>query len=159
MAPDEIVQATYGENAFVPAVQVADYIRENSAKEARIAVLGSEPEIYFYAHRHSATGYIYMYSLIGHQKYVDRMRGEFEQQLEVNRPEYLVYVDILDSWGERSGVPGAAGFLTWIEEFKDKNYEPVGVVDIGPSRYVWGDAAKAYVPESSRVIYVLKRKE
>jgi hypothetical protein len=25
------------------------------------AILGSEPETYFYAHRHSATGYIYTY--------------------------------------------------------------------------------------------------
>ncbi len=159
MTPDEIVQATYGENAFVPAVQVADYIQKISAEEARIAVLGSEPEIYFYANRHSATGYIYMYSLIGHQKYVDRMREEFEQELEGNRPEYLVYVDIVDSWGGRKGVVGAEGFLAWMEEFKNKDYERVGVVDVGRSRYVWGDAAGTYVPESSRVIYVLKRKE
>ncbi len=159
MTPDEIVQTTYGENAFVPAVQVAEYIRKNSAEDVRIAVLGSEPEIYFYAHRHSATGYIYMYSLIGHQKYVDRMREEFEQELEVNRPDYLVYVDILDSWGERSGVPGAAGFLTWIEEFKDRNYERVGVVNVGgPSKFVWGDPARNFAPEGTGAIYVLKRK-
>lgn len=159
MTPDEIVQATYGENAFIPAVQVADYIRKNSPEEARIAVFGSEPEIYFYAHRHSATGYLYMYSLIGHQKYIDRMREEFKREVEVNRPEYLVYVDILDSWGERDGVPGASGFLAWMEEYKDQNYERAGVADIGgQTRYVWGDAAKTYVPESSEVIYVLKRK-
>lgn len=159
MTPDSIVQATYGENAFVPAMQVADYIRKNSPEEARIAVLGSEPEIYFYAHRHSATGYIYMYSLIGHQKYIDRMRQQFQQELEVNRPEYVVYVDVEDSWGERRDVPGAAGFLTWIEEFKDRNYERVGVVDVGaPSRFVWGDAARNFAPEGTGAIYVLKRK-
>lgn len=37
---------------------------EGSAWElaTRVAILGSEPEIYFYAHRHAALGYIYMIS-------------------------------------------------------------------------------------------------
>ena len=39
-------------------------LREHSAPDARIAILGSEPEILFYARRHSATGYIYMYDLL-----------------------------------------------------------------------------------------------
>jgi len=33
----------------------------NRPVTARIAVLGSEPQIYFYSRRHSATGYIYIY--------------------------------------------------------------------------------------------------
>ena len=38
------------------------YIRNHSGPDALVAVLGSEPEIYFLAHRHSATGYIYTYA-------------------------------------------------------------------------------------------------
>jgi hypothetical protein len=43
---------------------------------ARIADLGSEPEIYFYAHLHSATGYIYTYGLMDEQKYAWTMQRE-----------------------------------------------------------------------------------
>jgi len=157
-------QETYGANVFVPAIEVAAYIEKHSPESARIAVLGSEPEIYFYAHRHSATGYLYMYSLIGHQKYLVRMREEMMHELEANHPDYLVYVDDDDSWGERANVPQAADFLAWVQRFRTENYEPVGVADIleqpegAQTQYVWGHAAKTYVAQSSKVIYVLKRK-
>lgn len=160
MNPAEVVQATYDNNAFVPAVEVARYIKNNSPETARIAVLGSEPEIYFYAQRHSATGYIYMYSLIGRQKYTTRMRAEFMRELEQNQPDYLVYVDVWDSWGDRNGDSQLAGFLAGLQEYMSKAYDRVGVADIGSdTRYIWGDAATTYVPVSSKVIYVLKRRE
>ncbi len=159
MSPVEVVQATYGDNAFVPAIEVARYIRDNSAEPARIAVIGSEPEIYFYAHRHSATGYIYMYSLIGPQKYTAPMRADIMRELQQNHPAYLVYVDIWDSWGEREGSPQSAAFLAWLQNYMNESYERVGVVDVAePIKYVWGSAAKAYTAKSSKAIYVLKKK-
>jgi hypothetical protein len=154
-----VVQETYGVNGFAPAMEVADYIRNNSPETARIAVLGSEPEIYFYAKRHSATGYLYMYSLIEQRKYSARMREGMMRELEANRPDYLVYVDVWDSWGDRDG-PQAAGFLAWLQEYMNENYERVGVADIGErTQYVWGAAAKTYVAQPLKAIYVLKRKQ
>jgi 4-amino-4-deoxy-L-arabinose transferase-like glycosyltransferase len=155
-----VVQATYGVSAFAPAMEMADYIRNNSPETARIAVLGSEPEIYFYAKRHSATGYLYMYSMIEQQKYSARLREGMMRELEANRPDYLVYVDVWDSWGDRDG-PQAAGFLAWLQEYMNENYERVGVADIGDqTRYVWGAAAKTYVVvQPLKGIYVLKRKQ
>src|ERR1035437_2228674 len=52
-------QTVYGANPFPEALQVGEYLKSHASPGARIAVLGSEPEIYFYANRHSATGYIY----------------------------------------------------------------------------------------------------
>ena len=160
LPPDSVVRQIYENNAFVPAVQVADYVREHSPEEARIAVLGSEPEIYFYAHRHSATGYLYMYSLIVHQKYTPRMRDEMMQELETNRPLYVVFVDVWDDWGGREGGPELAEFLPRLHEFMDHSYEVVGVADIGENtQYAWDGAAQVYRPHSSKAIYVLRRKE
>jgi hypothetical protein len=154
-----VFRATYPTGPFVPAMEVAGYVKENSPKTARIAVLGSEPEIYFYAQRHSATGYIYMYSLIGRQKYTTGMREDMIRQLETNPPDYLAYVDVWDSWGDRDGVPQAAVFLSWMREYMDEKYQRVGVADIGDqTQYAWGEAAKTYMPQSTRVIYVLKRR-
>jgi hypothetical protein len=159
MSLPEVSQEFYGANAFVPAIKIADYLRNNSSGTARIGVLGSEPEIYFYAHRHSATGYIYMYSLIGRQKYSTRMREEMVRELQDNRPDYLVYVDIWDSWGDRNGGPQLAEFLALLEKYRNENYDTVGVADIGEqTEYVWGNAANNYKAHSSSVIYALKRK-
>ena len=159
MSAEDAMESTYDESPFLAAVHVAAYVRENSAPTARIAVLGSEPEIYFYAHRHSATGYIYMYSLIERQKYTARMQQQMIREIDANRPDYLVYVDYWDSWGERKSASHAAAFLAWLQECMQTRYERVGVADgLDDTNYVWGDAAKQYAPHSEKVIYVLRRK-
>jgi 4-amino-4-deoxy-L-arabinose transferase-like glycosyltransferase len=159
LPPDSVFQATYPSAPFAAAKDVADYVRQHASPSARIAVIGSEPEIYFYAHRHSATGYIYMYSLIGHQKYLARMQDQMLHELRQNQPEYLIYVDVWDSWGDRSRAAEATTFLQSLNDFMTAEYERVGVADMGPTtQYVWGDASRPYVPKSSKVIYVLKRK-
>jgi hypothetical protein len=56
--PSDAVRMIYGPNPFSEAVRVAEYLQEHTNPTDTIAILGSEPEIYFYAHRHSATGYI-----------------------------------------------------------------------------------------------------
>jgi hypothetical protein len=158
--PADAMQSTYGPNPFSAAMSAADYIRKNSPDNARIAVLGSEPEIYFYAHRRSATGYLYMYSLIMRQKYTARMQQELIREVEASRPEYLVYVDVAESWGERDRAPQASAFLSWLHEYTRANYETYGVARLGDtaSAYLWGDAAKNHTPDPVPAIYVLKRK-
>lgn len=160
MEPVAVFQTTYPDSPFLAAVRVADYIREHSPATGRIAVLGSEPEIYFHARRHSATGYLYMYSLVVRQKYTARMREDMIRELETNRPEYIVYVDVWDSWGERQGGPELAAFLSRLQELMDQGYDKVGIADIGGTTSdVWGDAVRGYVPHSPNVIYVLRRKQ
>src|SRR5262249_58180156 len=55
LTPVQVSRFIYGRNPFPESVEVARYIRERSAPGDRIAVVGSEPQIYFYAHRRSAT--------------------------------------------------------------------------------------------------------
>jgi dolichyl-phosphate-mannose-protein mannosyltransferase len=152
-------ETTYPGGPYVQAVQIADYVERHTAPTDRIAVIGSEPEIYFYTHRPSATVYIYTYSLIVWHKLTTRMREEFMSDLETNQPEYLVYVDVWDSWGEREGVAQAAPFLARLQKYMNDGYEKEGVADIGGStQYVWGEDARAYVPRSSSAIWVLRRR-
>ena len=159
LPPESVFQATYPEAPFVAAKEMADYVQHHTQQNARIAVIGSEPEIYFYADRRSATGYIYMYSLIGHQKYLSRMQAQMLHELQENRPEYVVYVDVWDSWGDRSRATESETFLKSLNDFINWGYEKVGVTDLEQSQYyVWGDAAKTYVPRSGKAIYVLKRR-
>ena len=51
LTPTMVARRLYGGNPFPEALEVARYIRERSAPADRIAVLGSEPEIYFYSGR------------------------------------------------------------------------------------------------------------
>ena len=83
---------TYGTNPFPESLKIAQYLKEHTSSEDSIAVLGSEPQIYFYAHRHTATGYIYMYPLMEPQPYALRMQEEMIREIEASRPAYLVFV-------------------------------------------------------------------
>ncbi len=162
LSPEEAMQVTYGSGSapFLAARKTAEYVKANSSPSSRIVVLGSEPEIYFYANRHPATGYLYMYSLMGRQKYTARMRQQMIQEIESARPDYFIYVDVWDSWGYRDAAPQVTAVLSWAHEYMQDHYERTGVVDLGQSiQYVWGSAAQTYRPRSDKVIYVLKRKD
>ena len=93
----------YGDSPFPESFRIADYLREHTSPDDKIAVLGSEPEIYFYSRRHSATGYIYTYPLMEPQKYARRMQEEMIREIEQRNPKYLVSVVMNDSWLQRPG--------------------------------------------------------
>ena len=162
LGPEQALSAAYPTDSriFLAASKIAHYIRDHSSPSSRIAVVGSEPEIYFYAHRLPATGYIYMYSLTERQKYTDQMRQQMIREIETSRPEYLVYVDAWDSWGyQNSAAPHIVALFAWAKEYIGKNYEPVGIADLAKSiQYAWGEAAKTYPAKSGNAIYVFRRK-
>jgi 4-amino-4-deoxy-L-arabinose transferase-like glycosyltransferase len=118
----------YGECPFPESVRIGEYLREHTAPEDTIAVLGSEPQIYFFAQRHSATGYLYTYELMEPQKYAHRMQLEMIQEIETARPKYLVYVVINDSWWPR---PDSERLIfTWADKYCAENYSAVGLINI-----------------------------
>src|SRR5437667_157011 len=79
-------------------IQAADFLRENSRTDERVVVLGSEPEIYFYSRRQSATGFIYMYPLAEQQRFALRMQRQMIEEVEKNRPAFVVWVWTPMSW-------------------------------------------------------------
>ena len=128
LPPLRICQIFYQWNPFVESLVAADYIRTNSAPDARIAVIGSEPEIYFYARRHSATGYIYTYALMEPQPAALAMQREMIQEIETSRPEYVVYVPYQFSWLTRPYSNRT--ILDWFNQYAGRFYKKVGVVGI-----------------------------
>ena len=89
---------TYSGNPFVEAPVISDYLKEHMKEDDTLAVLGSEPEIPFYSHRHSATGYIYTYGLMEAQPLAENMQKEMIDEIEKNNPKYILVVDCRCSW-------------------------------------------------------------
>jgi len=140
VSPVEACQMIYPDNPFAEAVKIAAYLREHTNPDDTIAVLGSEPEIYFYAQRHSATGYIYTYGLMEPQKYARQMQEEMIHEIESARPKFLVSVVMLNSWLWR---PDSERLMfNWANEYGAQNYSPAGLVKITPTEvdYSFGDA-------------------
>lgn len=151
-----ISRASYGAHPFPEAEVISQYLQARAAPGARIAVFGSEPEIFFLTHRHSATGYIYVYPLFEPQKFALEMQHEMAKEVEQNHPEYVVMVKVAGSWGVRP--ESEKWFLGWSQDYVKAHYELVGVADeVSPqTRYVWGDAAKDYKEESESSVEIFK---
>jgi len=75
-------RSIYYPNPFPEMICIADFVRQHTKPDDQIAVLGSEPEIYFYADRRSATGYIYTYALMEPHKYASQMQREMMRARE-----------------------------------------------------------------------------
>ncbi|MFZ1005841.1 MAG: glycosyltransferase family 39 protein [Candidatus Sulfotelmatobacter sp.] len=157
-SPLTACRAVYGNNPFPEAQVISEYLNQHSSPNARIAVIGSEPEVYFYSRRHSATGHIYTYPLVEPQKYAMDMQKDMAREIENSRPEYMVFVQVISSW---IASPESSTFiLDWSHKYAADHYEMVGIVDeTDPqTQYVWGDSAKSYHVKSDASIGVFKRK-
>ncbi len=158
MPPNLVCALLYAADPFVECVSVAQYIRENSSPSDRIAVVGSEPEVYFYARRKSVSGYLYMYDLMGDQPYASKMQREFIHDIETAKPEYLVLVNDPSSW--TTWPQSDRTIFVWSRQYPAKFYQLVGIAAIYPSytEYFWGKEATSAEVKTSTAIYVMRRK-
>jgi hypothetical protein len=157
LAPVQACRMMYGPNPFPESISIAEYVKARSKKEDKIAILGSEPQIYFYSNRHSATGYIYVYGLMENQKYALRMQLEMASEIEKVEPKYLIFVNIPTSWLANAG--SERYILEWLREYLKKKFSLVGVVDILSSdktEYRWDSEAANYAPRSPYFLCVYK---
>ncbi len=139
VSPNQACGLIYPDNPFLESVRIGTYVREHTEPGDTIVVLGSEPEIYFYSHRHSATGYIYTYGLMEPQKYAHHMQEEMIREIEDARPKYLISVAIGYSWLRRPDSEPA--IFTWANEYMAQNYTAAGFVNIKPTEtdYFFGN--------------------
>lgn len=149
----------YGGNPFVEAVDVAKYIKSHTTPKDTIAVLGSEPEIYFYADRRAAVSYIYMYPLMEIIPFARQMQQQFIEQVESNRPKYIVFVGTKTSWLRHEESDKSID--DWAADYLFGHYEPVGLVEsLGENWTVsyWDDEAEDMRPRGEYYVSVFLRK-
>ena len=116
LSPSDVTRHTYGNNPFLEAVVIGQYIKENSNPDDRVAVIGSEPEIYFYSDRKSASGYIYTYGLMEEHSFAESMQRNMAAEIEAESPKFLVYVNSPYSWLTQ---PNSPKFISqWFEEYR-----------------------------------------
>ena len=158
LSPAEAGRMIYPESPFQQSVRISEYIREHTNPKDTIAVLGSEPQIYFYANRHSATGYIYTYGLMEPQKYAPRMQREMIREIERAHPKYLIFVGMSDSWLKR---PGSEQLIfSWAHDYIPLNYSVIGLVDPSApdhTQYHFDDIPRP-LPQLENYVLICERK-
>jgi hypothetical protein len=153
-------EQTYWPNPFPEILEISNYINRTAPASAKIAVIGSEPEVYFYTHRRSATGYVYFYPLLEPQKYAGTMQEEMETEIERSRPEIIVLVNNPKSWVAWSKAASTDEIFAWADKYVAQYYDVVGLVesDETTTKFYWGAEAEDHQPSSPSQIYVLRRK-
>ena len=127
---------------------IAAYVSRHSTPDQRVAIWGSEPELYFYTRRHAASGHIYLYSVLERQPFATLLQKELCREIETAKPEFFVLVHMPKSlWIATSAVDQST--VTWLDSYLSSYYRPVGLVDIvSPRRtdYRWDDEATQAQP-------------
>lgn len=159
LTPTEVCRRIYGANPFPESLKIARHLSRNTSLTDRIAVIGSEPQIYFYTHRRAATGYLYTYALMESHPFALEMQKEMIQEVETAKPKYLVFVDVPTSWSKTSQSNPL--IFEWLKSYLLKHYKRTAVIDIisnTKTLYVWGKKLKRYKPRSNCNLSVFKRK-
>ena len=157
MTPTDISREIFAHNPFPESVEIARFIRTHTKENDKIAVIGSEPQIYFYSGRRSATGHIYMYGLAEKHKFASQMQEEMIREIELNQPKFIIFVKINYSWGKR--LDAHKILYPWFQEYHAKYYTLVGLVDYVDAKplYHWAPS-RIGPPQSDYWISILERK-
>ncbi|MGA2092087.1 MAG: glycosyltransferase family 39 protein [Sedimentisphaerales bacterium] len=162
LSPSDVCQYFYRGHPFLESVGIADYIKKNSSPNDSVAVLGSEPQIYFYSERRSATRYIYTYPLTEPHRFTTEMKNEMFGEITSAAPKFIVVVNNTYSWFTRPGsLKEYKDFTGRVESYASKFYTLAGIIDMrwdGPTVYRWDADVAGYHPVSDFWIAVFRRK-
>jgi hypothetical protein len=146
--PTQASRTLYGSEPFPEAIEIGRYLQAHSGPGDRIAVLGAEPEIFFYARRLSATGYIYFYGVWEDSTVTERITKEMVREIETAQPRYIVVEFI------------PPRLMDWARGYLNKGYEIAGRIDIVSddiTGYYWGEKARAPGTAPAHTLVVLKK--
>lgn len=143
MDDDSVMRQAHQSSIFSESIKVAQYIQNNSNKTDLIAVLASEPEIYFYSHRKSAIEYLYMYPLFEKQPFAYHMQRQVIQQIEKNNPKFIIFYPFEYSESEKFNELRGP-IIDWLDDYLKKHYVVKGLIFLdkanGTKRYFDKDA-------------------
>ena len=159
--PEAISRYTYMGNPFIEAMDVAQYLREHSEPDDSVFILGSEPEILFYAQRKSATRYIFFYPLMTCYPGVRQDQEKAVEEMARAYPKFIVVINIrtslLASKCTERYIFGA------LKEYLKRYYtvEGHGTVPINRrGRMVWGNDARRNLEAARKAqIQVFRRRD
>jgi len=156
MNPAEASRESYLTTIFIETTKVADEIKANSQKNARVLVMGSEPQIFFLSHRRSATGYIYVYPLMERQPYARKMQEGMIAEAERAHPDYAVYVDDSLSW--LAWPESESKLLDWWNEYALTNFDLIQTIPIKEGTEEDEHDPQAKPPAKPKYLLLYKRK-
>jgi hypothetical protein len=127
--PFEISRRLFGANPFPESPMIAAYIKDRTTPRDPVLILGSEPQILVLAERPSATRHLFMYQVVGPYRRAPEFQHGVLDEIERNRPRYVVYVKLVESW--LADPKTSEAFTRDVLEWLAKNYSVEAIVRSG----------------------------
>ncbi len=155
--PNIISGIYFGLNPFPESKGLADYIAEHTAPSDKILVVGSEPQILFYAQRPSASRFVMLYPLMTdharYREFQETLWGEAQQ----TKPKYVVAVLHLPfslGWDQKADI----GVMHKLEGLLQTDYELERVKQVGGVEGGWLDPEDPRLQSDNPFVYLFRRK-
>ncbi len=160
-SPEYVCYRLYGRsNPFVESVEIAKFLKRRAKPADRLAIIGPEPQIYFYSGLLPATGFIYTYPLMENQPYSDAMQQEMAAEIERARPRFLVFVTSPMSWLRKD--ESSTYIFDWFDTYRRRGYRQVLMAELPTgerTQYRDEQALEGYAPQHPNRIMVYERPE
>jgi|SRR6056297_106024 len=150
---------SYGNNPFWEIRDIAAKLREYGRPDAKVAVMGSEPQLYVYLNQVPFTTHTFVTFLNKRHPRRGAMRSEFTSDVQRVQPKYIVFVNHPYSWSIAEG--DHRDVHAWAYRYSKNNYKPIGLYEMdGTARdaRIWSDKSAQLQPKASRFIQVYIRK-
>lgn len=95
--PNAVSREFFGDNPFPEAPALAAYLASVTQETDRVLVVGSEPEILFYAARQSPSPFIMFYPLTDANPHYREFQNQMWRDVRRAAPKYIVFVENIES--------------------------------------------------------------
>jgi hypothetical protein len=156
---EDFVRHIYGLDFFNATKKAGEYIAAHSEPGVKVAILGAEPEIWFYAKRQAASGYMYVYPLLENHRFASDMRIQFYEEVRNSRPEILVYTSNEGTWYASPAVH--AEMMEWYTRYRDSSFKRIALIDMpynGSTVYHWTEDTAVRPGNAENYIEIYRRK-
>jgi 4-amino-4-deoxy-L-arabinose transferase-like glycosyltransferase len=119
-SPAEAAQKIYPGDFVADMRKIAARVAELTSSDRRVFVFGAEPEVFFYAHRVSATRYIFIFPLYGLHRQVHERQIAAIAEIEKAVPAAAVYLPNARFFGRDTDQ----SFTTWALSYLEQNFTP-----------------------------------
>lgn len=158
----QLLRQVYGLNPFPESKVIADKLNTMMKPEDKLAVFGTEIQMYFYTKKISPSRFAGSGALLEFPvKKSEEWQNEFISDVEKADPKYLVFYSHPISWMANPNVKNL--IFPWFDKFSAEKYNLIGFADMydNTTNYVWGadmDLVNS-PPKSQYKIFVFERKQ
>jgi hypothetical protein len=159
--PETKCRHLYADNPFPESMELGRFIAEHCRPEEPVFVFGSEPQIYFYAGRKSASRYIFVYPLVTAFSDTRSRQHSVMAELEHNRPALIIYVYAPPSFAMRPEIVVPSYLFRGVAELLAGSYEPIAAIpfaDATPMPLLTGTELKNLPAQKPLLLTVWQRR-